>query len=247
MSRGLPEAEGKALLRQLDPYAALRADLHQVAQERGDWAGIPIPMNEADGLPLVIEPSYPMAEMLMQIGRKKPKADEPAGDFEIVNSFWSRTWRCEIVMFKDRDGRVRHVKIPNCHAGEKILNVLNAEVAWGIEQEAAAVQTLGTLLRHHNFKQYLMTGSFLERSPRSNLMYIFRKLRPTLVMHEKGEEMRWLCALCLHPIGYYDNSWAGAMCPTDDVIAHLMLMRGDEHMYWKRANQIRMHRPEAGL
>src|SRR3546814_10910453 len=50
-----------------------------------------------------------------------------------------------------------------------------------------------------------------------------------LVMRSHGiDEMRWLCALCLHPIGYYENSWAGAMCPTDDVIAHLMLMRRSE-------------------
>jgi hypothetical protein len=55
------------------------------------------------------------------------------------------------------------------------------------------------------------------------------------------------CTLCLHPIGYYANSWAGAMCPTDDVIAHLMMMRADEPMFWRKANQHPPHRPEAGL
>ena len=43
------------------------------------------------------------------------------------------------------------------------------------------------------------------------------------------------------------GSWAGAMVPTDDVIAHLSLMRGDEHMFWKRCNQHPSWRPEAGL
>ena len=56
-----------------------------------------------------------------------------------------------------------------------------------------------------------------------------------------------LCAMCLHPIGYYAGSWAGAMCPTDDVLAHLMLMRGDEKMFWRRANQHAAYLPEAGL
>lgn len=37
------------------------------------------------------------------------------------------------------------------------------------------------------------------------------------------------------------------MTPTDDVIAHLTLMRGDEPMFWRRANQHGPDRPEAGL
>jgi hypothetical protein len=51
----------------------------------------------------------------------------------------------------------------------------------------------------------------------------------------------------MHPIAYYHGSWAGAMCPTDDVIAHLSLMRGDEAMFWKRSTQHPAYRPEAGL
>ena len=59
--------------------------------------------------------------------------------------------------------------------------------------------------------------------------------------------MKILACLCMHPIAYYAGSWAGAMCPTDDVIAHLSLMRADEHMFWKRSNQHPPYRPEAGL
>ena len=77
----------------------------------------------------------------------------------------------------------------------------------------------------------------------------FRRLKPTVAISLKGTDKspRILCALCLHPIAYYEDSWAGAMCPTDDVIAHLALMRGDEAMYWRRANQHPPWRPEAGL
>jgi hypothetical protein len=56
-----------------------------------------------------------------------------------------------------------------------------------------------------------------------------------------------LAALCQHPIGYYEGTWAGSMCPTDDVVAMLMLMRGDEPMFWKRSNQHPPWAPEAGL
>ncbi len=31
-------------------------------------------------------------------------------------------------------------------------------------------------------------------------------------MREREECAYWLCALCLHPIGYYGDTWAGVMC-----------------------------------
>jgi hypothetical protein len=123
---------------------------------------------------------------------------------------------------------------------------------WGIEQEGRAVQLLGQMLRHRAFKQYLLTGMFIETSRRSGVTYIFRKLRPTVALAptrpgREQQSIRILACLCMHPIAYYEGSWAGAMCPTDDVIAHLALMRGDEHMFWKRCNQHPPHTPEAGL
>jgi hypothetical protein len=88
---------------------------------------------------------------------------------------------------------------------------------------------------------------FLERSQRSGIMYLFRRLKPTVAINTNGEDCRVMCTLCMHPIAYYQGSWAGAMCPTDDVVAHLMLMRGDEPMFWRRSNQHPAYRPEAGL
>jgi hypothetical protein len=31
------------------------------------------------------------------------------------------------------------------------------------------------------------------------------------------------------------------------VVAHLMLMRGDEHLFWRKANQHPPYQPEAGM
>jgi hypothetical protein len=127
------------------------------------------------------------------------------------------------------------------------FTTLGCADAWSLETESRAMETLRSLVGHRAFRQYLLTGSFLETSNRSGVTYMFRRLRPTLAISGSTGELRILCALCLHPVAYYAESWAGAQCPTDDVIAHLMLMRGDEHMFWKRANQHHAIRPEAGL
>jgi hypothetical protein len=107
------------------------------------------------------------------------------------------------------------------------------------------------MLSHHNFRQYMLTGMFLEKSKRSGVIYMFRRLKPTVAIAAspgiESDHMRILACLCAHPIAYYAGSWAGAMVPTDDVIAHLAMMRGDERMFWARCNQHPPHRPEAGL
>ena len=226
--------------------AGLRSGLRQIAAQRGDWAGIPMPM---EGAPLIVEPRYPKAAELMKIGRKEdPEADATEAACTIINHWYSHRKGRDVVIFRNEAGRIEWGCLgKGNHASMQILT-LGASDAWGIEQESRAVQLLGTMLRHRQFKQYLLTGMFLEHSARSGVHYLFRKLRPTLAIREgKDDELRILCALCLHPIAYYEGTWAGGMCPTDDVIAHLALMRGDEKMFWRRSNQHPPYRPEAGL
>lgn len=131
------------------------------------------------------------------------------------------------------------------------LQTLGCADVWGIEQETNALALLQSMLRPRSFRQYLLTGMFLETSQRSGVTYLFRRLKPTVACapdRKRGNDgMRVLACLCMHPIAYYAGSWAGAMCPTDDVVAHLSLMRADEHMFWKRCNQHPPYRPEAGL
>lgn len=238
------EDYGLDLLRSLDGMAGLRAGLSEIARERGDWAGIPMPM---EGSPLVIEPTYPKAAELMAISRGE-EPEEPVEDgCSIVNRWYSIRKGRDVVIFLDSVGKRDWGMLGRVNHAHMQLLTLGASDAWGIEQEARAVRLLGSMLKHRQFKQYLLTGMFLERSPRSGVHYMFRKLRPTLAIREDKGDLRILCALCLHPIAYYEGSWAGGMCPTDDVIAHLSLMRGDEHMLWRRANQHPAWRPEAGL
>lgn len=236
-----------AVLEQFDSMAGIRNALRMLAGERGEWAGYPMPM---ENCPITVEPTYPKADEIMAIGQKTEKPDEIVSDptTKIRNRFWSWRWRRYITVWERQERVDWGVDPVSVNPSAMLLQTLYAADAWGIEQESNAIHTLGGLLRHRQFKQYLMTGMFMERSKRSGVHYLFRKLRPTLAISEKGPKgMHILAALCLHPIGYYNDSWAGAMCPTDDVLAHLMLCRGDEHLFWRRANQHPSWVPQSGL
>jgi hypothetical protein len=231
------------LLERHDPYARHRRLIGTLAELKQEWAGVPMPI---EGHPLVIEPTYPRAAELAKIGQQPEPEPAVPPDIRPRSSFWSSHKRSQVLIWSE-GGRVRAGLIPGTHHLAQDLHTMGASVAWGIEQESRALQLLAKHLRHHPFKQYLLTGMFIETSPRSGISYLFRRLRPTVAIATNGESLHILAALCLHPIAYYQNSWAGAMCPTDDVIAHLVLMRGDEHMLWRRANQHPAYRPEAGL
>lgn len=227
--------------------AGLRLGLSRIAEKTAEWAGIPMPL---DGERLVVERSYPFAEMLAGLGRTPTQDSDD--EWTHVNEWYSASRRCKIIVMRNRNGRASHGKIAAFHHISYDLSTLACSDAWGLEQEHRALQLLGTMVRHRQMKQYILTGMFMETSRRSGLAYIFRRLKPTVVLapscrSDDSQPLRILAALCMHPIAYYAGSWAGGMCPTDDVIAHLSLMRGDEHMFWRRANQHPPHLPEAGL
>ena len=152
-------------------------------------------------------------------------------------------------MIWEHEGKIGWGKEPRANQMPMAIATIDAADAWSIECEARAVDTLAELVTHRQFKHYMLTGTFLETSKRSGLHYLFRRLRPTVAIGaaQDGKSMKILCALCLHPIAYYAGTWGGSMVPTDDVIAHLMLMRGDEPMFWRRSNQHPAYAPEAGV
>lgn len=230
-------------VRSFDGFAPLRDGLRAIARSRGDWAGIPMPL---DGLPLVIEPKFPNAAGLMEIGRK-PEDEEDLVGIVQRNEWWSRRLRGHVVIWTEK-GKLCWGVVPAGNHLKMDMEAILASAAWGLEQEQNALKLLGTLISHQQFKKYLLTGMFLETSPRSGVGYLFRKLKPTIALRSNDDgPTRILAALCLHPIAHYAGTWAGGMCPTDDVVAHLMLMRGDEHMFWRRANQHAPDRVEAGI
>lgn len=238
------------LLNELDGFSGMRRGLANVARDQDRYAGIPMPL---EGHRLIVEPTYPGAEVLssMNIGEVATSGET----IKVRSKFWSTRYKCWIATYDQRNSRgewkVYYGVIESLGFFPTMMFTLGACDAWGLEQEQAALKLLGSFVRHHIFKQYLLTGMFLETSKRSGLTYLFRKLRPTVVIDARnkspGVNSRILCTLCMHPIAYYEGSWAGAMCPTDDVIAHLMMMRGDEHMLWRRCNQHPPHMPQSAL
>jgi len=236
-------------------YDGVRQALRCIALEREQWAGIPMPL---DGKRLVVEPRFPNAKALMQLGgiEAPQRQDRPdyahtcaAGDVEpmqVRNRFWSAHKTSEIVVVETSRGITWGMQ-PGVHHLNLDIETMTCAEAWGWEQEARAIDLLERLIPELQMRRYMMTGMFVERSRRSGVLYIFRRLRPTVALSDRDGKVRVLACLCLHPIGYYAGSWGGAMVPTDDVVAHLMLMRGDEAAFWRRSSQHPPWRPEAGL
>lgn len=249
--------QGVALLNRVDGWSGIRNALRDAARERGDYSGYPLPI---EGLPLVIEPTFKY-KSLGDLNRERDeeenrKLKEEIGAFKVRNVFFSTVFKYRVAVVEEGDGKVRHYKlVGSMNSFRAQLNTMLASQAWGIEQEAKAVDLLATLVNHAQFKSYILTGSFTETSKVSGVKYVFRRLRPTVALTSRGRTVRHdqdgkltiLCTMCMHPIGYYEESWGGCMCPTDDVIAHLMMMRGDEKMFWRRCNQHPAIDPSGGI
>jgi hypothetical protein len=109
-----------------------------------------------------------------------------------------------------------------------------------VETERVAQGRLFEELNEEQKRQYLLADSFTETG-KSGVLYLLRRNRPTLAVRltekEDGHEGDILCALCMHPLAYYTESWAGVMPPSDEILAHLLHIRANEHRYWKICNQ----------
>lgn len=188
---------------------------------------------------------------------QRPKPAPPSDDDLTVVNSWRTRDDHQVYVTRDANGKPGAIK-RLCSPDQSMdrlnmwLTTVGAADAWDLDAEHRARDKLRGMLSVRQWRHYDLTGSFLETSPRSRLTYMFRRLRPTIVLtprNRRGTEdvMRCLAVLCLHPVGYYQGSWGGCMVPSDDVIAHLVMMRADEAHYWGQANQHRLHSAEAGL
>lgn len=267
-SIGFQESQRTIIANRMPTYAELNVAINKMVTERdGEWCGMPMPL---PGQQLIVEDRNPHRERLAEIQRivdEGQPTDTPARTYtpeELalveVNRWYSHEKGGDIIVIRQSDGTTTWGLDPAAPKRNRfIFGTFDALDAWNLETETTAMERLCELLTPRMFTAYVCAGQFLETSKRSGLTYLFRRCRPTLVLsphgsrrdyfygHDGPREMHILCALCLHPIGYYAASFCGAMTPTDDVIAHLMLMRGDEHLFWKRANHHQAYRPESGL
>lgn len=230
-----------------DSWEFIRQKVIKLAGERGEWGGYPLPVEDTE---LVIEPRHPLYKTLhgASLGEKKPPCDEDDGQ-RVVNCWVDhRGW--SIFVVRDKNGRGRVVvapKNPEVKRVDLLLETLSASRAWSAAAEFKAMERLKTLVTRAAFRYYLLVGAFMETSPRSEVIYVFRKGRPTIAMSARCGYVKPLAALCLHPIGYYKHTHAGSMVPTDDLIAHLLMMRGDERRFWSKCVQHELKEPESGV
>lgn len=218
-----------------------RAVTMAIAEHADEYAGIPFSL---EGTKITVHPKYKFAEIFN--GEKQQEAREKDSEYRILNRWFSNSRGHWIVIWKDQEGVKYGFEAPANRAA-MALELCGMSAAWDLKAEAKAIEKLCTLLNHRRFMSYMLTGSFIETSQRSGVHYVFRRCRPTIAISTRTGSSRVLCSLCLHPIGYYRGTWAGVMVPTDEVIAHLMLMRGDEHDFWKQANHHQAIMPESGL
>ena len=215
----------------------VRDKLAIIAEEQCEWAGLPLPVH---GIPLVIEKRHPYANLngfCFDDGEPPFKPDTGPVP-RVINSWYSTSHTAMVYICDDGEGTKRFsVMLPEW-GGKKLsywLTSIGASQGLDANAEIGAMETLQGLVTPAAFNSYILTGSFLETSSKSRVRYLFRKLRPTVAMSTNGE-MRILAVLCMHCIGYYEGTWCGCMVPTDDLISHLLLMRADEHRFWKKCN-----------
>lgn len=234
----------------------VRKIMNQWAYDTGrSWAGVPMPIS---GHRLYLEPRYPFKHVEDfrfpdEQEEKPPEEPTEASDKPkpVIRNRWYSFYHNTYISIYQEGDKVKALIEPRMIGKYTIGHALNtmgiSYQAWGVAAELKAMEKLHGLIKQHLWEAYFLTGTFIETSKRSNVTYMFRKLRPTIASAPVKGDMRILAALCMHPIGYYQESWAGVMCPTDDVIAHLLMMRGDEHRYWREANQHPIWEPMAGL
>lgn len=241
-------------------YEELRYRCDAMSDELEDWQGIPVPL---PGNPVTLHDRHPLRERMERFSQEVDGTEmefvcggpDVREDEFIRNQFFSRKTNAMILIYQQGD-KVFHIKSYRSLSMERLrlwITTIGASDAWDLDAEYTAREKLRGMLSDRQWRHYELTGSFFEPSARSRLTYVFRRLRPTIVLSSRNkpgsidDSMRCIAVLCMHPIGYYSESWAGCMVPTDDVIAHLLYMRSDEAGYWGQANQHPSWTPEAGL
>lgn len=212
-----------------------------IAEERGWLTGAPLPMldNGAE-LPMIAR-GAPLEEK----GYQRVCSTRDMAIYEVNR--WSVMGHEVIVC--DESGTRAAVRRP--HVAERLEMLLKtSSVRMQTVTAAAEVKALGALadrLSENQWQSYILNSMFAETSKRSGLTYVFRRGRPTLALRKAEEGVIFLAALCFHPLAYYPGSWAGALPPSDEVLAHLLLMRADEHRLWRKAEQHVMWDPRSGI
>lgn len=241
-------------------YPDINSAVSDACLETGMYSGAPIPL---PGHSMSIEKKFPGGEELsnylpcageVRLPTTFTDNEESCRDDEFVTNDWySRRLNADIIIIARLDSigenplkskfRYRAVVCPRrpewlaaAYSLQSQLATMDAAAVYPLQAEEAALVCLSGMVSNQQMRTYVLTGGFVETSRRSLCRYLFRRCRPTVVFGQKNDFMP-IAALCLHPIGYYNGSFAGALAPSDDVVAQLTLMRADEKRFWRQAHQ----------
>lgn len=231
--------------------------LGRFCEEKGWHHGVPIFSCSDQGHALILAKGSPLSEHghgpdhPFTFDSKAREKEEGPADCALINAW--RPEPCSVHVYRDSKGTFKGM-MPDAHIRFKIL--LDTLIVRGgavmVQNEFTAMEALIQKVNNNQWESYVLSGAFPETSKRSGVTYIFRKGLPTIAMRERkledgNNKREFLAALCLHPLAYFKDTFCGSYPPTDEVIAHLMLMRSDEHKFWAKANHHTLSDPLAGI
>ncbi|MDP2671348.1 MAG: hypothetical protein Q8P13_02685 [bacterium] len=170
---------------------------------------------------------------------------------------WINTWFPKpgvmVVVYKGAGEKYVHFVLHRWDRSYELLMRTNKVVlkTASVAAEKKARKELLTRLNREQRRQLTLTNSFVEIG-KSAVRYLVRHGRPTVAYREEKvepgvEKTEFLAGLCLHPFGYYRRTYAGIMVPSDEMLAHLLLIRSGEHGFWRRAEQHPIDSATAGF
>lgn len=191
----------------------------------------------------------------LEVVPEEDDAEPP--QWETVREFrLSRDWRGVrgyVTIYRNIEtGVVRKAFAPALEYVERYTMLLDSMLRRNatslVSAEETARENLKNFLSEGQWASYILSDCFFEFG-KSERGYLIRKNRPTIAFSLQNEQgqARPLCALCLHPLGYYLNSWTGFLCPSDEALTHLLHIRSDEHYYWRKANQLPLRDTVSGM
>jgi hypothetical protein len=228
-------------------YDNVNAAINQIAEEHGFLTGVPIPYAGDDSTDMVMARGVPLAEIFninqeyRQLRTEMESQLTHAMRHDVINS-WNVLGDKTVCVMRTTEGPMA---LPQYAAGLRLRKIFHGvDVRFHshmrAEAELKAMESLKTRVSEGQYTSYVLGGIFPEQSKRSGVIYFFRKGLPTLAVSFHGQNKdtgKVLAALCLHPMGYYAGTHVGLMTPTDEVIAHLLMMRSDERRYWAKSGQ----------
>lgn len=251
MSEHLMAVAGRISSGESVKWETITQELNAIGERHGCEYGVPMPSgNNEDGLhKMVTARGTPLRNTVGYAQFRTELEGEAAEQGMAIRNSWEEFGDRTAMIVNTNEGPMAYWEYHSrVRKLMKSMGVRMDAYHLTVEAEMKAMESLKAKLNDSQYRCYVLNGMFPERSKRSNIRYMFRKGFPTVAISYHGNEKgRVLACLCMHPFGYYAGTWAGMMTPTDEVIAALLMMRGDEAKFWGKSGQWRAGDPRSGL